>query len=46
MLLKTLQGELENNTRKPRYLLENRHCDSLKKSTYSFSGNYKEGRCS
>ncbi len=35
---------MENDSRKPRDLLKNRHSDSLKKdSTYSFSGMLKKG---
>ncbi len=37
--------ELENNSRKPRHLAENRHSDILQQSsTYSFSGSGGEGR--
>ncbi len=40
----TLKGELENNSRKPRGLLKNRHSDSLKKNQLTLSqGMMKKG---
>jgi hypothetical protein len=40
----TAPGALENNPRKPRDLIENRHNDSLKKSQLSLSqGKMKKG---
>jgi hypothetical protein len=35
---KTLKGELENNSTKPRDQVENQHSDSLKRLTFFFSG--------
>jgi hypothetical protein len=34
---KTLKGESENNSRKPRVLVKNRHSDSLKKGQLTLS---------
>jgi hypothetical protein len=42
--LKTLKGELENNSRKPRDLVENWHSDNLKKGQLTLSqGKMKKG---
>jgi hypothetical protein len=36
-LPKTLRGKLENDSRKPRYLVKNMHCDNLKKGQLTLS---------
>ncbi len=44
LVAKTLMGELENNSRKPRDLLKSRHGDSLKKRQLTLSqGMMKKG---